>query len=274
MGVDAWLEVDGARLRYRDDGAGHPLLCIHGWALDLDVWEPQVATLSRHYRLLRFDRRGYGLSTGAPSLDADERDAAALLDRLHVGSAALIGASHGARVALRLARSLPGRFTGVVLDGPPDEVGSGRGALTHEVPLDEYRALARSGDMAAVRRRWSSHAFTQLATGDATAHALLGAMLARYPGHDLLQASSAAPTPVSDFRALTLPILVLNGEHDLASRGAAGAALAAALPNAVRRVIAGAAHLPNLDNPSAYALAVHQFLTECLSARTPPPRPP
>jgi 3-oxoadipate enol-lactonase len=274
MGVDAWLEVDGARLRFRDDGAGHPLLCIHGWALDLDVWEPQVAALSSRYRLLRFDRRGYGLSTGAPSLDADERDATALLDHLRVGSAVLIGASQGARVALRLALSAPTRFTGMVLDGPPDEVGSGRGALTNEVPLDEYRALARGGDMAAVRRLWSSHPFTQLATGAPTARVLLGAMLARYPGSDLLQASSGAPTLVTDFRALALPILVLNGEHDLASRRAAGAALAAALPNAAHRVIAGAAHLPNLDNPSAYALGVQQFLTECLSARTPPPLAP
>jgi pimeloyl-ACP methyl ester carboxylesterase len=272
--VDAWLEVDGARLRYRDDGAGHPLLCIHGWALDLDVWEPQVATLSSRYRLLRFDRRGYGLSTGAPSLDADVRDAIALLDHLRVGSAALIGASHGARVALRLGLSAPGRFTGVVLDGPPDEVGRGRGALTDEVPLAQYRALARGGDLAAVRRLWSSHPFTQLATRDPTTQALLAAMLARYPGNDLLQASSAAPSLVTNLRALVLPILVLNGEHDLASRRAAGAALAAALPNAARRVIAGAAHLSNLDNPSAYALAVQQFLTQCLSAWTPSPRTP
>jgi 3-oxoadipate enol-lactonase len=272
MGVDAWLEIGSARLRYRDDGAGHPLLCIHGWALDLDVWEPQVAALSGHYRLLRFDRRGYGHSTGAPSLEHDERDATALLDHLQIGSAALIGASHGARVALRLALSAPARFTGMVLDGPPDEVGRGRGALTDEVPLGEYRALARGGDLAAVRRLWSSHPFTQLATRDPTAQALLAAMLDRYPGNDLLQASPAAPTLVTDFRALALPILVLNGEHDLASRRAAGAALAAALPNATRRVIAGAAHLPNLDNPSAYTLAVQQFLSECLSARTRPGR--
>jgi 3-oxoadipate enol-lactonase len=272
MGANAWLEVDGARLRYRDDGVGHPLLCIHGWALDLDVWEPQVAALSSRCRLLRVDRRGYGLSTGAPSLDADAPDAIALLDHLRVGSAALIGASQGARVALRLALSAPTRFTGLVLDGPPDEVGSGRGALTNEVPLDEYRALARGGDMAAVRRLLSSHPFTQLTTGDPTAQALLGVMLARYPGNDLLQASPPAPSLVTDFGALALPILVINGEHDLASRRAAGAALAAALPNAVRRVIAGAAHLPNLDAPSAYALAVQQFLTECLRASPEPTR--
>jgi 3-oxoadipate enol-lactonase len=263
VGANAWLEVDGARLRYRDDGAGPPLLCIHGWALDLDAWEPQVATLAGHYRLLRFDRRGYGLSTGRPSLQDDVRDATALLDHLQLGSAALIGASQGARVALRLGLAAPQRFTGLVLDGPPDEVGSGRGALTNELPLDEYRVLARSGDMAAVRRLWSAHPFTRLVSGNAEAQALLATMLARYPGHDLLQAAPAAPSLVTDVRALQLPTRVLNGEHDLASRRAAGAALAAALPNATHAVIAGAAHLPNLDNPSEYARAVRRFLTDC-----------
>ncbi|HEV7445203.1 MAG TPA: alpha/beta fold hydrolase, partial [Steroidobacteraceae bacterium] len=67
MDNDRFLEMTDARLRYRDEGTGPAILLIHGWSLDLDMWEPQVGDLSRSFRLIRFDRRGYGLSSGKPS---------------------------------------------------------------------------------------------------------------------------------------------------------------------------------------------------------------
>jgi 3-oxoadipate enol-lactonase len=261
--ADQYLELEGARLRYRDEGVGPALLFIHGWALDLDVWEPLVSTLCGRYRLLRFDRRGYGLSTGTPSLTVDERDALALLDRAGVRRAALVGASQGARVALRIALAEPERVTGLVLDAPPEELGGAR-ALTNEVPLDHYRELARRGDIATVRRLWSQHPFTRLQTTDPTAHALLSTVLARYPGNDL-SVSGQAPRALPDLSALASPVLVLNGERDLKSRRASGAALAAALPRARYRSIAGAGHLPSLDRPADYASALSPFIDDALT---------
>jgi len=43
---DLYLDVDGARLRYRDEGHGAVLILVHGWMLDLDMWEAQAAALS------------------------------------------------------------------------------------------------------------------------------------------------------------------------------------------------------------------------------------
>jgi pimeloyl-ACP methyl ester carboxylesterase len=265
MPPDQYLELERARLRYRDEGLGPAILLIHGWALDLEVWEPQVSALGGRYRLLRFDRRGYGLSTGAPSLRRDERDAIALLDQLGVRRAALVGASQGARVALRVALAAPERVACLVLDAPPDEVGSGRGALTDEVPLDHYRQLARSGDMRRVRRLWSQHPFTQLASRDPAARALLAAALARYAGNDLLLGNQP-PSALGDLRRLKVPALVLNGERDLASRRASGAELARALPGATHRLIPDAGHLANLDNPDAYGDALHEFVNAAFRA--------
>ncbi|HVS78395.1 MAG TPA: alpha/beta fold hydrolase, partial [Steroidobacteraceae bacterium] len=71
---DLYLPVAGALLRYRDEGAGPAVLLIHGWTLDLDMWEPQVAGLAGAFRLIRFDRRGFGLSSGRASVTADVRD--------------------------------------------------------------------------------------------------------------------------------------------------------------------------------------------------------
>ena len=51
---------------------------VHGWTLDLDVWEPQ-ATLAAELRVVRYDRRGFGLSSGRPSLSKDVSDLGTLL---------------------------------------------------------------------------------------------------------------------------------------------------------------------------------------------------
>src|SRR5882762_4877846 len=98
MDHDRFLEVTDARLRYRDEGAGRAIVLIHGWALDLDMWEPQVGDLSRNFRLIRFDRRGYGLSSGKPSLADDATDVQSLCRHLGVQRAALVGMSQGARI--------------------------------------------------------------------------------------------------------------------------------------------------------------------------------
>lgn len=257
-------------MRYRDDGTGSALLLIHGWGLDLEVWEPQAAALAGRHRVLRHDRRGFGLSAGAPSLASDVLDVFALLDFLDVPRAVLLGASQGARVALRAAVAAPERVVALVLDAPPDELGHGRGALTDEIPLDYCRELARRGDMESVRRLWAQHPFTRLHSTAHATHAQLANILARYPGNDLLD--SAPPPRLDDLGALATPALVLNGAHDLESRQAAGTALAQALPQGQHRLILDAGHLANLDQPLAYSEAVTEFigLVESSTARAAP----
>src|SRR5882724_10020714 len=50
---DWYFDGDGVRLRYRDEGAGFAVVLVHGWALDLDIWEPQAAALRADYRVIR-----------------------------------------------------------------------------------------------------------------------------------------------------------------------------------------------------------------------------
>jgi hypothetical protein len=50
---DLYLEFDGARLRYRDEGHGPALVLVHGWTFDLDMWEFQADALTPDYRVVR-----------------------------------------------------------------------------------------------------------------------------------------------------------------------------------------------------------------------------
>ena len=54
--ADRYLSADGARLRYRDEGQGPPVVLVHGWTLDLEMWDPQVDALRSAFRLVQIGR--------------------------------------------------------------------------------------------------------------------------------------------------------------------------------------------------------------------------
>jgi pimeloyl-ACP methyl ester carboxylesterase len=259
---DGYFVSGGVRLRFRDEGGGTPVVFVHGWTLDLEVWNLQARALSAALRVIRLDRRGFGLSQGAPSPAADPLDLRALLDRLAIPRAAIVGASQGARAALVFAIDYPERVTALVLDGPPDALRDDGNGGDGDLALDELRDVARTSGMAGFRRVWAGHPFMRLRTADTEARALLAAVLSRYPGKDLACAAGPrAPAPGADELArLDAPVLVVNGECDTPQRTRAGERLCQALPNANRVVIAGAGHLPNLDDPRAYNDAILDFL--------------
>jgi len=262
--ADRHLSVPGARLRYRDEGAGHAWVLVHGWTLDLEMWEPQAA-LARHARVLRYDRRGFGLSSGSPALTDDIADLRALLAARRVVSPVLVGMSQGARVVLEFAARFPNVAAGLVLDGPPPFAANGPAG---DLPMAEFRQIAGRDGLGAFRAAWRSHPLTRLLTADSQTRALLDAILARYPGHDLL--APAAPSgECLDERMLAgirTPALIVNGAHDVDSRRRAALELREALPSADYALIEGAAHLPNLDAPHAYNRFICEFASRHIPA--------
>jgi pimeloyl-ACP methyl ester carboxylesterase len=256
---DRYFEHRGARLRYRDQGAGAAIVLVHGWTLDLEAWEPQAADLGETFRVIRLDRRGFGLSSGVPSVADDVSDLQALIDRLQLDRTVLIGNSQGARVTLEFALAHPQRLSAIVLDGAPNT------ALPSdnedEVPLAHYRELVRTRGIDAFREEWAQHPFTQLQTRDVATRELLARILARYPGRDLRESPQSTSTrDASDLGRFHGPALVVNGELDTDSRKTNGEALARALPAAERRLLPRAGHLANLDEPRAYNDLIRRFL--------------
>jgi 3-oxoadipate enol-lactonase len=258
--LNEFVEVRGARLRVRTAGAGPAVLLLHGWAIDLDMWAPQFAALASRYRLIAFDRRGFGYSSGTAGIEHDLADIEQLLDKLDIDSIAIVGMSQGARVALRWALRSPHAMNCLILDAPPrDLLAAGR--PEGEITLAAYRALVRDQGIEAFRTQWLRHPLMRLYTNEPRAHELLREMVGRYPGQDLLGDETAQLPGIGSLQHLDLPILILNGEHDTTARIGAGVELARALPHAQLAIIPGAGHLSNLDNPVAYNQALDQFLT-------------
>ncbi len=257
---DQFLQLHGARLRYRDEGEGQAIVLVHGWTLDLAMWDLQVARLRNGFRLVRLDRRGHGLSTGSSATGRDASDLDSLCRHLRLENVALIGTSQGARGVLAFAGAAPTRVRALVLDGVPNLQFP---TSEDDVPLAHYRSLIHGQGIEAVRREWQRHPLMQLRTQDRPTRELLRAMLQRYSGRDLIgpvnePGTAAERLPLSSVRA---PTLILNGEFDLASRLTAAKYLTDYLVGAERSSIAGAGHLPSLDNPDVYSELCRSFLT-------------
>jgi len=247
------LSVPGARLRYRDEGAGPAVVFVHGWTLDLEMWEPQ-SPLAALLRMVRFDRRGFGLSSGEPSIRRDTEDLHALITELGLVRPLLVGMSQGARVVLDFALQHPSLAGGLLLDGAPPCAHS-------DLPMALFRETARRDGVEAFRKLWAVHPLTQLVTGDPAIHALRVRLLARYRGTDLLARIEDIldPLEVSALDQIRVPVRIINGECDIETRTDAGKRLHAAMPAAELTIVTNAGHMPNLDAPEEYNRIVSDF---------------
>jgi len=108
--VDKTLTQNGRTLFYREEGSGLPVLLLHGFAEDGQIWNELVPGLSLHCRLLIPDLPGSGQSTllpGEPSIDALADAIKTFIDQLGLDGCVLIGHSMGGYVSLAFAEKYP-----------------------------------------------------------------------------------------------------------------------------------------------------------------------
>jgi 3-oxoadipate enol-lactonase len=104
---------DGYEPRVEQDGFGVPVVLVHGTPLDLHCWDSLVPTLARAFRVIRYDLRGHGTAGDfavPDSFDVLGDDVAALLDRLEIERAHVVGHSFGAQIAQNFALRYPDRL--------------------------------------------------------------------------------------------------------------------------------------------------------------------
>jgi 3-oxoadipate enol-lactonase len=125
-----FVDVPGGRLYHEADGSGHPLLLLHGNLGNLRMWDDQVGPFAERFRVIRYDRRGFGRSTTEHVGFSERADAMAVLAHVEPGASScnVIGQSMGGIIALDLAIERPQAVDAVVL------VGAGAGGYHAEQP--------------------------------------------------------------------------------------------------------------------------------------------
>jgi len=262
--LTAVLERPGARLVYEVAGQGPAVVLIHGFGLDMRMWDPQAGPLADRFRTIRYDCRGFGasgpLDPGVPYTHAG--DLVALLDHLGVDYAVLVGLSFGGRVALQTALAAPDRVRGLVLldavlDGVPWDPESARA-------LDEVARQVQAAGVRAGREAWLAHPLFAAARERPDLADALAVMVAGYPGQHWLgqDPHRQSRPPIEVLEGLAVPTLVVVGERDVPGFREMSAVLARRIPGAAYRVVAGAGHMVSMEQPEAVRELLIQFAGE------------
>jgi len=272
-----FLDLSGLRLHLRMAGRGDPvMLLVHGFAASTFTWHAVFDRLSEIGTVIAIDRPGFGLTAraanddwhGANPFDHDAQAdlLVALLDRLGIEHAMLIGHSAGGTVATLAALRHPRRFTRLVLIAP---------AIYLNLPPPlwlkhwlDYRpvqrlvpvvthSLARL-DGPILRRAWHDPGRIPPDTRAAYTEPfhLYGwdaGMLA------LARANRPLDLP-SHLSELTQPILIITGDDDRIVPTAQSLRLAAELPRAELIVIPDCGHIPQEEQPVAFLEALERFV--------------
>ncbi len=262
--------IDGpnGRLHYLDEGAGAPaVVLLHAFPLSAAMWEPQIAALSPHHRVVAMDLRGFGGSDVPPdrsaySVDGWADDVAALVERLGLGPVVLGGLSMGGYVAFAFVRRHRAALAGLVLADtrPAADTPEVRAKREHQQRLLEEEGV--SPDVAAgLLEPLVGPTATRRAEALRRAHELLAA---NRPEGVIggLEAMKKRPDSTADLGAIDVPTLVVVGEQDQPSPPDVAEKMAAAVPNARLVVVPDAGHLSNVENPEAFNQALEGLLRQ------------
>jgi 3-oxoadipate enol-lactonase len=247
-------------LHYRLDGPHEapPLMLSNSLGTTLEMWDPQVAALTTHFRLVRYDRRGHGRSPVPPgpySIQNLGRDALGLLDDLGLERTSFCGLSIGGMVGMWLASEAPERIDRLVLCSTAP-------SLPPREQWLERAATVRANGVAAIADAALDRWFTPLAPD--SLRESFRAMLAGTPAEGYAGCCEAlADLDLHDRLAgIEAPTLVVTGAGDPVAPPETGAQLAAAIPGARHITVADARHMTNAEQPTAFTEHVLAHLTE------------
>jgi 3-oxoadipate enol-lactonase len=241
-------------------GEGPPLILLHSLLSDRASFDAIVPVLSHAFRVVVPELPGFGLSPAVSGGLADiaERMAAAVKDAAGGEQPIVLGNGYGGFVALQMAIRHPQIAAKFILaDCGAAFSEPGRQAFRNMAAASEAKGLAAITDVA--MRRLFAPEF-QEAHPDLMADRR-AAFLRTDP--DVFRAACAALAELDlrpELGKVTVPVLVLVGEHDEATPPPMSHELAAGLSNAQLKIIAGCAHVPQLQAPKDFLDAIGDFL--------------
>jgi len=257
----SFVENQGAKIYWDEEGPGEPLLLIMGLSYPSYMWHRTRPVLAKRFRTIALDNRGVGQSDVPPgpySIALMASDAAAVLDAAHVQSAHVFGVSMGGMIAQEFALQYPDRVLSLILgctaSGGPHAVQPEPAAL---------QTLMRQG----MNPEQAKEAIIPFIYDAATPRERID--------EDMAIRMKWYPTPqgyigqlrgimgweaYSRIAQITAPTLVIHGETDRLVPAANGRLIAERIPGAKLVLIPHASHIFETDQPGAAHQAVLEFL--------------
>jgi pimeloyl-ACP methyl ester carboxylesterase len=265
----AFVEVDGGRLYVELEGDGHPLVLVHGGLGSLRMWDDQAPILAEHFRVLRYDTRGFGRTETEEVEYSETDDLAAVLDLAGADTAYVIGQSRGGTIALDFALARPDRVDALAsvaggISGRKREEPEG----TVPPPWDEMDRLWQAKDYEGLADLevevwvdgWGEpRTRIDPAVRRRVRDAILEGLRAEHPEPT---ARPLEPPAVERLGDLRMPLLVVVGTAD--ERGSVLSAwhLSSAVEHARLVELPDVAHMVQLEQPGRFNQLLLEFLFE------------
>lgn len=258
----AFARLNGAVLHFEDAGAreGKAIVFSNSLGTDFRIWDELVRYLPSGLRVIRYDKRGHGLSEATPgpyAMKTLAEDLAALLDHLGARDALVVGLSVGGMIAQGLAALRPDLVSGLVLMDTAHKIGTQDG-------WNGRIGTVRQNGMAAVADGILAGWFTEAYRSGMPDFEGYRAMLLRNDigGYTAVCAALRDADLTESTRALKVPTLCIAGEHDATTSPVLMRTTADLISGARLEVIKDAGHIPCVERSKEVAGLIAGFLKE------------
>lgn len=259
-----FVHVNGLRLHYLDyDGAGRPIICLHGVTGHAWVWASVADALSRSGRVIATDLRGFGDSQWSTSesytTDDHVADLDAIVSSLGADEIDLVGSSWGGLISIALAAKRPGLVRRLALV----DVAPSSQQPEDEVPPMAYD-FADHGEVVAAERAANPNApddMIEIAALQGTRPGEGGRLYRKRDPFFLKRWPFRADDRWAELGSLDMPVLVAHAADSFIPEDVA-ARMAKETPHATLVEIERSGHVVPLENPSALAGALTAFLSD------------
>jgi 3-oxoadipate enol-lactonase len=245
--------------------SGLPVVFVHGFPFSHAMWHPQIEALRSTYHTLAYDIRGHGnteTGDGQYTIELFVDDLIGVLDERNIGQAVFVGLSMGGYIILRLHERQPERFKGLVLcdtrsEADTDEAKIRRAGSIVAVKRNGVKAFAQNF----VRSVFAAETFEKKPE---TVKFITSIIENNSPigiAGTLLALASRTDTTQS-LGSISVPTIILVGEHDVLTPVASAEALKQRIHGSRLHVIPHAAHMSNLENPEVFNMRLIEFLNK------------
>ncbi|MCB0309202.1 MAG: alpha/beta fold hydrolase [Bdellovibrionales bacterium] len=256
-------------IHYIDQGRKDalPVIFLHGFPLNLEMWNEQMKVVSEQYRAIAYDIRGHGQSDvedGQYTIESHVDDLIALLDQLNIKKVVIVGFSMGGYIALRALERNPERFRGAVLSNTKSE------ADTDMNKLNRFKAMksVKENGIEAFADGFLKMAFApETFKTNPEIVENIRKVIKMTPSRSImgtLLALAARTDTTSVLIKIKVPTLILVGEKDEITSPKDAKSMHEKIERSELHIIPNAAHMSNLENPFVYNEKLLNFLRRLL----------
>lgn len=255
-----------AELTGVEDGKGPALVFLHAGVADKRMWRDQMAAFANRFRVVAYDRRGFGETRYQPEVFSHMKDLRAVLDELAIEQANLVGCSQGGRFAVDFTLAYPKRVAKLVLVAPA----IGGAPQPEELPDDVDNLLqqaeqAQDQNHHELVNRIEAHMWLDGPRSvDGRVQGSARDLFLRMNIVPLKSPSPGKDEPAKDsfkrLKEIAAPTLLIWGDLDFPHLQERCAVLGKRIKGAQSAMMPGTAHLPNLEQPKQFNALLDAFL--------------